>query len=1009
MVSKSSFLLPVAACLLGFGHPILFGQAVADPNLGPALLRDAWAPESPRFVRAWQVQVPEGPQLAAALKAALGGTSPGASDWRPFQSWSDEIDVFEMASIPLRDRDGSRSLDVLARTTVTRDTASAAEISLGADGVVELWVNGASVFRRQDTAPFLSDGERIPVTFKAGANDLVVHFHCTGSPWKFSLRVAEPGRVARDPAAVAVAVKQTANGDLQVTPTRGPSDASLRGAATVKVTVLGPGGEVLAEAEGHTEQPLRFTPATWADGPVEIRCAARDAWGRTHLSFTPWFKGDPLIAARDLVQEAAKAPPGADGDTLRLLATLVRQRAGEQLDARGPWLWQTLHPVLMEYRELQRQRDGRTGAERPSGFARIAYVDPVDGSTQFGRVYFPSDYSREKPAPLLVVLHGFNPPNPPISEWWSVDRRHDRMADEKGLVVLEVHGRGNAQYQGPGEQDVLRAIGEVKRRYAVDGSRVYLLGESMGGHGTWRIASRHPNLFAAAAPYFGGWDFRLTPTAAGGFAGLAPRNRWEAFTLEAASSFANAESLANVPLFVSHGDADPTVNIAYTRHAVQQLERWGYDVRYQEVPGFGHEDLDTRDRVIDWLLAHRRDPAPRSVQLRAPDLGSAQSGWLTVTALHAADEFVRVRAELLAPDLVRLDTMNADAVELTPPQSAALDSLHVVWNGREFVARRAGDRFQVSQPGARLGSHAKKAGVEGPISDVIAHPFLVVIGTISPDVAVRRICQIKADAFADAWRRWQHVAPRVKTDREVTADDKRRFSLILIGGPDANDVAREFAERLPLRVTPDAIEISGRRWPAKDALGVALHLNPVNPDEYVLEVAGNSARGLALWNPLLWVEPFGNSAVFCDWYVKDSLRVVLPAGRFAPNSYVAFGVFDPAWTRTDAETFEGDPAARAAGVPRGDMTASSPSDEHALAAFAGDYELFPGVTFRVSAHDQSLWFAPPGMAEFRVAPEGAAEFGLLQNGAQLRFETNSDGTHVAILNTEGKEIVLRRK
>jgi hypothetical protein len=49
------------------------------------------------------------------------------------------------------------------------------------------------------------------------------------------------------------------------------------------------------------------------------------------------------------------------------------------------------------------------------------------------------------------------------------------------------------------------------------------------------------------------------------------------------------------------------------------------------------------------------------------------------------------------------------------------------------------------------------------------------------------------------------------------------------------------------------------------------------------------------------------------------------------------------------------------------------------------------------------------MAEFRVAPEGAAEFGLLQNGAQLRFETNSDGTHVAILNTEGKEIVLRRK
>lgn len=37
----------------------------------------------------------------------------------------------------------------------------------------------------------------------------------------------------------------------------------------------------------------------------------------------------------------------------------------------------------------------------------------------------------------------------------------------------------------------------------MDGSRVYLFGQSQGGHAAWDLASAHPERFAAVAPYIG--------------------------------------------------------------------------------------------------------------------------------------------------------------------------------------------------------------------------------------------------------------------------------------------------------------------------------------------------------------------------------------------------------------------------------------------------------------------------------------------------------------------------
>ena len=51
-------------------------------------------------------------------------------------------------------------------------------------------------------------------------------------------------------------------------------------------------------------------------------------------------------------------------------------------------------------------------------------------------------------------------------------------------------------------------IEEVVEKYQVDTSRIYLTGLSMGGFGTWSLASMYPERFAAIAPVCGGGEVR---------------------------------------------------------------------------------------------------------------------------------------------------------------------------------------------------------------------------------------------------------------------------------------------------------------------------------------------------------------------------------------------------------------------------------------------------------------------------------------------------------------------
>jgi poly(3-hydroxybutyrate) depolymerase len=186
-----------------------------------------------------------------------------------------------------------------------------------------------------------------------------------------------------------------------------------------------------------------------------------------------------------------------------------------------------------------------------------AYLSKVDGTLQPYRLFIPDSYDGSKPTAMVVALHGMGGDENSMFDSYGKELTVDAQAH--GFIVAAPKGREPASmYRGSAEQDVLDVMAEVERDYKVDRSRVYLMGHSMGGFGTWSIAMNHPDLFAALGPISGG----------GNAAGMV--------------------KIKAIPQYVTHGDDDRTVNVNSSRTMVEAGKKAGAPITYNEVHGGSH-------------------------------------------------------------------------------------------------------------------------------------------------------------------------------------------------------------------------------------------------------------------------------------------------------------------------------------------------------------------------------------------------------------------------------------
>src|SRR5260221_3001378 len=115
--------------------------------------------------------------------------------------------------------------------------------------------------------------------------------------------------------------------------------------------------------------------------------------------------------------------------------------------------------------------------------------------------------------------------------------------------------------------------------WTVDASRVYLTGHSMGGFGTWYLAYKHPEKFAAIAPM----SASLVITA------------W-------------ASRLKEMPIWAFHGEKDNLVPVSDTQDLIDRLRALGNEVRFTVLPNRDHYILDAYENqeLYSWFLQHAK-------------------------------------------------------------------------------------------------------------------------------------------------------------------------------------------------------------------------------------------------------------------------------------------------------------------------------------------------------------------------------------------------------------------
>ncbi|HSE98871.1 MAG TPA: prolyl oligopeptidase family serine peptidase, partial [Blastocatellia bacterium] len=177
----------------------------------------------------------------------------------------------------------------------------------------------------------------------------------------------------------------------------------------------------------------------------------------------------------------------------------------------------------------------------------------------------PRSYDGSTARPLVVMLHGvLGDERYYFSEMFDADTIRAE-AERRGFILAGTNGRGRfGNYGGPSQEDTVEVIKAMSRSYRIDNARIYLTGHSMGGSGTWIVASSHPELFAAIAPV----------------SGNSPGQG------EALKSL--FEKLKSVPALVVAGGRDGLVPAERSKESVTAAQKAGLKVTYLEVPEADH-------------------------------------------------------------------------------------------------------------------------------------------------------------------------------------------------------------------------------------------------------------------------------------------------------------------------------------------------------------------------------------------------------------------------------------
>jgi poly(3-hydroxybutyrate) depolymerase len=580
-------------------------------------------------------------------------------------------------------------------------------------------------------------------------------------------------------------------------------------------------------------------------------------------------------------------------DNSRGLVKFGLKRARERVDAlaagKQPWV----------------ERRGRTAR---------GFISAVDGSAQPYCVIVPKEYDPAKPMRLHVVLHG-STPGTGIGELLflaAADGGDSGPATVPSSPYIELSpmGRlGENSYRFEGETDVDEAIEAVCRDFNIDRSRIVLRGHSLGGVGTWALGLKRPDRYVAIGPGAGPVDTVVFSNAPWEhFVRLDPLTPWQKTMLHLVDAIDYTANAGMVPVVAVMGDKDPY----FGSHLLIEKEFAKEGIPFNGIVdhGAGHgitlAAFNEHINRLDEIAVKGSDAFPKHVRFVTWTLKFSRCRWIEVLGLTEHYKRAEIDARIDSDGSITVaEPLNITRFAIYPPAVSGKGGSVTIGDVRiALPASKSGAAHPVVFEkqkggwifGGELDSAAltgKRPGLQGPIDDAFARPFLCVRGTGKTwNPAVGAWADANLKRFTYEWRRHYQGYLPVKNDTEVTDEDLRRSNLILFGDPGSNPWISKVLPHLPITWTRDTLQLGAEKHSAKDHGVELICPNPLPGAEghYVVLNSGHTYHDLELRFSYMVFPRLG------DW-------AVMKVGENAPTApppavaetVVNSGFFDEAW------------------------------------------------------------------------------------------------------------------
>jgi poly(3-hydroxybutyrate) depolymerase len=204
-------------------------------------------------------------------------------------------------------------------------------------------------------------------------------------------------------------------------------------------------------------------------------------------------------------------------------------------------------------------------------------------------LFVPSNYDKTKKTPLIIALHGLygNPQN--MMRYKGLTD----LAEKYGYIVAAPMGYNSTGWYGNNppnvkpkpenlfelsEKDVMNVLDIVRKEFNTDPDRTFLMGHSMGGGGTFHIAMKNPDLFAALGP-------------------IAPA---------IFHPVSDLEKIKSIPIILIQGDKDNLVRVERIRPWADKMKELKMTYVYDEVEGGDHMNVAITEmpKIFEFFNAH---------------------------------------------------------------------------------------------------------------------------------------------------------------------------------------------------------------------------------------------------------------------------------------------------------------------------------------------------------------------------------------------------------------------